>query len=109
MIIATRQLRIRTAYGDTNVEVRLFRPTQEDGTWVCNFEIDWPDITKKSYAAGADAFQAIFLALQTIGIQLYTSDYHASGALFWSESAGGYGFPHMSSLRDLLVGDDLSL
>ena len=91
------------------MEVRLFKPTNEDGTWVCNFEIDWPSVTKKSYAAGADAIQAILLALQTIGIQLYTSDYHLSAALFWHESGHGYGFPLMSSLRDSLVGDDLSL
>jgi hypothetical protein len=109
MIIATRQLKVRTSSGDTNVEIRLFKPTNEDGMWVCNYEIDWPGGTKKSFAAGADAIQAIFLALQKVGIQLYTSDYHRSGGLYWSGSGGGYGFPVGSSLRDLLVGDDSNL
>jgi len=109
MIIATRQLKIRTSSGDINVEVRLFKPTNEDGMWVCNYEIDWPGATKKSFAGGVDAIQAMLLALQKTGIQLYTSDYHRDGSLYWNGSGGGYGFPIMSALHDLRVGDDSTL
>jgi hypothetical protein len=91
------------------MEVRLFKPTNEDGMWVCNYEIDWPGVTKRSFAAGAVAIQAILLALKKIGIQLYTSDYHRSGALYWNGSGGGYGFPITSNLRDLLTGDDSNM
>jgi hypothetical protein len=42
----------------------------------------------------------------TFGAEIYTSDPHRSGRLFWLEAGQGYGFPIASGLRDLLVGDD---
>lgn len=55
--------------------------------------------------------QALTLALQKIGTEIYTSDFHKSGLLSWddskkSNSRTGYGFPVMPSVRDLLIGDD---
>lgn len=55
---------------------------------------------------GADAMQALVIALQTVGAELYTSAYHTSGALYRERPGGGYGFPVTSGLRDLLEGDD---
>lgn len=41
-----------------------------------------------------------------IGAEIYSSDYHKSGDLFWETPGKGYGFPVAPSLRDLLQGDD---
>jgi len=56
---------------------------------------------------GADSMQAIVLALQMIGAGIYSSSYHEQGKLFWESGRKGYGFPVMSSYRDLMQGDDL--
>jgi hypothetical protein len=62
--------------------------------------------------------QALILAIRTLGVEIYASDYHKSGCLRWfepksrsnwSEPNGGYGFPVPFSLHDLLIGDDVNL
>jgi hypothetical protein len=50
--------------------------------------------------------QALVLALEAIGSDIYTSSYHKAGALFFEAPGKGYGFPVPITLRDLLVGDD---
>ena len=57
-------------------------------------------------ASGLDSTQAIVIALQMIGAEIYTSNYHKSGKLFWETPGKGYGFPIAPNLRDLLIGDD---
>ena len=44
-------------------------------------------------AWGIDSVQAILLALQMIGADIYTSSYHKSGHLMFEEAGQGYGFP----------------
>jgi hypothetical protein len=58
---------------------------------------------------GVDSFQALILALQTIGAEIYASAYHKAGSLKWAERYRGYGFPVGGNLRDLLIGDDTNL
>ena len=41
-----------------------------------------------------------------IGADIYSSSYHKSGKLMLEAPGKGYGFPVVSSLRDLLEGDD---
>ena len=53
-----------------------------------------------------DSVQALLLALQAIGAELYRSEHHLSGRLLWEKEGGGYGFPVPRNIRDLLVGDD---
>jgi hypothetical protein len=55
---------------------------------------------------GFDSAQALVLALQTIGAEIYSSTYHKSGQLFTDKPGNGYGFPVVPTLRDLLQGDD---
>jgi hypothetical protein len=109
MIIANRTLKVRTSNSQLDVDVRLFKPVNEDGTWICKYEIDWPEGTKERYGAGADAIQAILLALKNVGAELYTSLYHKTRTLLWDSSGRGYGFPVAHNIRDLLIGDDLEL
>jgi hypothetical protein len=107
MVIASRILRLRQDQAEALVEVRIFAPQEEeDRSWVCRYEIDWPGERRNMDVFGVDAVQALVLALQTIGAEIYTSDYHKSGKLFVEALGHGYGFPVMPALRDLLQGDD---
>ena len=107
MLIASRTLTWRDGERDVPVEIRIFAPQlQPEGSWGCRFEIAWPDRPKDMTVYGFDRMQALVLALQTIGVQIYTSEYHESGNLFWEKPGNGDGFPVAPTLRDLLVGDD---
>lgn len=106
MPIATRKLVVRIEGRDVMLEIRLFKPVSDDGAWSCRYEIDWPSGTKHGRAVGIDGIQAILLALQKIGIILYTSEHHKNAQLAWPAAKSGYGFPVPSNARDLLVGED---
>ena len=40
------------------------------------------------------------------GADLYSSSYHKSGKLILDAPGNGYGFPVVTTMRDLLEGDD---
>jgi Domain of unknown function (DUF6968) len=109
VLIAYRRLIITGPSGDTEVPVRLFQPENDEGMWICRYEIDWPSQKRSHFAGGVDSFQAVILALQMIGAEIYASAYHKAGSLKWFERYRGYGFPVGCNLRDLLIGDDTSL
>jgi hypothetical protein len=107
MIIASRALKLQTDDGVAHIPIRIFVPQPApSGSWSCCYEIGWPDGQHSMEACGADSVQALALALQMIGSEIYTSSYHKSGALFLEAPGRGYGFPVPASLRDLLEGDD---
>ena len=107
-MIATRALKLRSRGADIEIPIRLFAPRRSDhGDWFCRYEIDWPESTEIRNAWGVDSMQAIVIALQMIGSDLYTSTYHKSGDLMFERPGRGYGFPVPSNIRDLLIGDDL--
>ena len=107
MIVATRVLKRRDATGTTDIPVHIFSPEREsDGVWFCRYEIGWPEGKWSSRAGGVDSVQALFSALQMIGSDIYTSNYHKSGQLYLDAPGRGYGFPVPVTLRHLLVGDD---
>ena len=107
MIAARRVLKLRENVREREIAVRIFVPERvEEKTWFCRYEVDWPEGTWKSRAGGVDSAQALFLAMQMIGSDIYTSSYHRSGKLFLDRPGNGYGFPVPVSLRDLLVGED---
>lgn len=106
MIIANRSLKLCHMHSEIEVLVRVYAPEFRDDDWSCKYEIGWPQGTREGCAFGIDSAQALFVALQKIGTEIYASDYHQSGNLMWSERARGYGFPVPQNLRDLLVGED---
>jgi hypothetical protein len=105
-MIATRTLKIKDGDETSDMPIRIFAPEDRGGNWSCRCEIDWPEGLRTMEAWGADSVQAIFLTLQMIGAELYTSHHHQSGRLMWDEPRQGYGFPVASTIRDLLIGDD---
>ncbi|MCX7310122.1 MAG: hypothetical protein NTZ72_20125 [Afipia sp.] len=106
MIIAERVLKKRNASKDISVPIRIFAPTQEIDAWACHWEIHWPDRLRTGDALGFDGAQALIHAFQTVGSEIYASDEHKSGQLFWSNFRRGYGFPVPQNIRDVLIGDD---
>ena len=106
MIIAGRLLKLHRELGDTDVAVRVFEPEQEQDAWSTRYEIDWPEGTRTASAVGVDSLQSLLFALKMLGVEIYTSNYHKSGRLVWTEPGQGYGLPVTQNLRDLLVGDD---
>jgi hypothetical protein len=107
VIIAERILKLRLQSGCiTPVPVKLFLPRPDGSAWACRFEIHWPDRLRTSDLYGYDSAQALLHALQAIGADLYASDAHKSGLLFWTDADSGYGFPVPCIIRDELVGDD---
>ena len=105
MVVASRSLKL-VGDGDESVAVRIFSPRREDGHWSCDYEIDWPEGTRKGTSHGYDSVQALLLALNIVGSELYTSDYHKAGKLASGDLWKGYGFPVPKNIRDLLIGDD---
>ena len=103
-MIATRLLRLHNEGVD--IAIRIFAPEGEGRAWACRYEIDWPEGMQVMQAFGVDAVQAILLAFQMIGADIYTSNYHRSGRLIFEEPGQGYGFPVPASLRGLLIGND---
>jgi hypothetical protein len=112
MIVATRLLTLRTKTGTVDVPIRLFSPERGDVDWSCKFEIDWPVGDKwpngiqSRTAWGADSMQALLLALQMLGSEIYASDYHKAGDLRWGETWKGYGLPVTNNIREQLMDDD---
>ena len=105
-MIAERLLKLNDRGGTVDVAVRIFAPEREKQAWSCRYEILWPDGIRIASARGIDSAQAILVALQMIGAELYTSDHHKAGRLMFDEPGRGYGFPLTQNLRDLLTGDD---
>lgn len=106
MLVMTHELFLKSQPTDLRIEVRLYQPVKFDKDWGCRYEIDWPEGSKATMAYGLDALQALVIALQLIGSELYTSTYHKDGQLRAYDREDGYGFPVPPNLRDMLVGAD---
>jgi len=107
MAIAVRKLKLQAKGAVLDIPIHIFAPVlQPTGAWRCDHEIAWPDGPSKKSTYGVDSMQALILALQMIGAELYSSAAHEAGSLFWDKPGNGYGFPVMPSLRDLLVEED---
>ena len=107
MVFANRRLTLSEAGGDTNVEIEIHAPTETpDKSWCCRYTIGWPRESIEREVFGFDAVQALVLALQMIGFDIYRSDYHEAGKLAWGKPGEGYGFPVNAAYRDWLIGDD---
>ncbi|HVV93401.1 MAG TPA: hypothetical protein VHD15_08285 [Hyphomicrobiales bacterium] len=107
MLIASRNLTFRQGGRTIPVEIRINLPIQQArNDWSCHYEIDWPEGTERMVAGGFDSIQALYIALQMIGADLYTSACHKAGQLVFYKPGDGYGFPVPEGLRDLLVGMD---
>jgi hypothetical protein len=108
MKIAERILKIRQSGTELEVPIRIYAPECDaTNAWSCAYEIGWQGAPRRFSSGGIDSVQALVLALQMIGAELYSSQHHAAGRLAWEEVGGGHGFPVPRTISDLLVGDDV--
>jgi hypothetical protein len=101
-----RLLQISTPAATIDVQVKIASPDPQGDSWSCRFEIGWPEGIKAGEAWGADAIQAFYLAMQAVALQLYGSDYHKQGRLYWQKPGTGYGFPLPKNLASEYIGHD---
>ncbi len=106
MNILSHKLFLKTDGREVVIAIEVHKPVPGNRCWTCLYEINWPEGRAARNAFGLDALQALVLALQMIGAEIYASAYHQEGRLRAYEKEQGYGFPVASSLRDLLVGAD---
>src|SRR3954453_23264775 len=101
MLIATRELEYIAEDGRVLlVPVSLYAPEKNEKDWGCRYTIGWPIGIESRATYGIDSAQALILTLQSIGTNLYFSDYHKSGRLKWGDPNDGYGFPVPKNARD---------
>ena len=105
-VIAKRILRCVMRGAPQEMRVRIFAPFAASENWSCVYEIDWPDNVRRRAAHGLGAVQALSLALQTIGAELYTDRQPGIESLRWLDDDEGLGFPLPPSLRDFARGED---
>jgi hypothetical protein len=105
-IIAKRQLQVGTQaiVARGNVNIVVYMPEEQEGTWKCEFEIeglleDGSEVKGKS--SGEDSFEAILNAMQQIALNIYTSELHQRGELWWLEKGQGYGLPLLAQFADM--------
>ena len=91
--------------GAVDIRVDIFQPIQDSSGWVCRYIVNWPDRPWESFAGGQDSVQALFSAMQKIGVELYASEANKSHRLAWGDWKG-FGFPVPQNMRDRLIGDD---
>lgn len=107
MLIAERRLEILDGKNRHAVDIRIFQPQKvADHEWRCEYEIGWPNAARRFAGHGIDSVQALNIALQMVGTEIYTSTYHRAGKLHYDRLPGGYGFPVAANCRDLLEGYD---
>jgi hypothetical protein len=97
--IALRKLELGN---DDFVEVFIWAPEERaDHEHRCEFQITGLATVVFSYAIGGDSIQALMLAFEKIGVELYSSEGAKSGALRWNGESN-LGFPVPKGLEDLV-------
>jgi hypothetical protein len=81
-VVCERIYQVQTEAGVQPLPVRWFRPTPDPrGDWSCVFQIDWPERPRRTMTiSGVDSVQALYLALQTAAVELYTAE---SSVFLW--------------------------
>ena len=107
MVIASRILTLQNESGAVSIPIEIFAPDcEKPGVWRCRYDVGWPEGKRTFAGYGVDSMQALVIALGMIGAEIYSSNYHKSGHLFFDKPGNGYGFPVAPTYRDLLQGDD---
>lgn len=69
-----QEIRTLELDGKPTVTVRMSAPAQEDGEWVCHWQIDGLDVPTDSLrCVGSDPMETIIFALATIGSTIEAS------------------------------------
>jgi hypothetical protein len=103
VVIAAREIDID---GDEKVVITIGAPQEfpEGGSFFCPYQILGIGRDNVRYAGGVDAVQALELALQMIGTDLYTSDEFKADRLRY-HGMRNLGFPVPAIISDLVPKD----
>ncbi len=93
MVILSRALKMDVDAGVVEISARIFLTIEKEDHWQCEYEIDWPNGVRKKKAYGIDSVQSLLIAVQLIGIEIYTSEAHRSGKLMWQAMDTDFLFP----------------
>ena len=88
------------------ITAQVHRPIKEGDDFRCDYSINWPGSTEMGRAYGVDGLQALLLAIQRVGVDVYCSDYAKNADLVWLEDGRGFGLVLPRNLADLYQGDD---
>jgi hypothetical protein len=98
-VIATRTLLVHHDQGaPSEVVILLGKPQQlpDHTDYYCPYQIKGIGAERVKYACGIDTFQALLLALSTLGVELEVLNKDLGGKLRWEcGERGGLGFPAM--------------
>jgi hypothetical protein len=96
-LIAARTLVLHQDNGaNSEINVLLGKPRQlpDHQDYFCPYQIKGAGDEKVRYSCGVDSFQALHLALSTLGVELEVLNKQFGGRLRWEcDDAGGLGFP----------------
>lgn len=95
---------LQSAWGPVEVVMEVPVADADDGDFRCAYRINGPRTQRRSHAMGIDAFQAIELAMQKIGTDLFFSEEGQHGELRWLDAPYEIGFPLPESTRDIAPG-----
>ena len=99
-LIATRTLVLHRDNGsNSEINVLLGKPRQlpDHEDYFCPYQIKGAGDEKVRYSCGVDSFQALHLALSTLGVELEVLNKQFEGRLRWeSDNGGELGFPRFS-------------
>ncbi len=102
-VIATRELDIADSRAKVIVGIGAPKKFPDSSDYYCPYEIRGLGNDKIRYAGGIDGIQALLLALQMVGAELYTSEEGKAGTLIWV-GQHDLGFPVPDSISDMIPG-----
>ena len=83
-----------------DVCVRFYQPEPDEASFLCRYEIDWPEGTRSKRAGGVDEVQALLLAMQIAHTDLLSARENHGRQVSWLNERG-LGFPIADTIRDL--------
>ena len=93
--IATRRFKV----DGREVGCRSYRPEEDGGSYVCHYEIGWPEGARSGRAGGVDEVQALLLAMVKAHTDLLEARHTGKRRISWLDDAS-LGLPVASVLRD---------
>ncbi|MDB5702627.1 MAG: hypothetical protein JWL66_2826 [Sphingomonadales bacterium] len=82
-----------------DVVCRFFSPEEDDGSYFCHYEIEWPEGVRSKRAGGVDGVQAVILAMQMAHTDFLVARNIDGRKIAWLNEQS-LGLPIASIIRD---------
>jgi len=80
-IVAERALDYFGAEGVSTGSLRVDAPKPDQNNWRCEFAVSWPGFERRHYTMGVDSYQALLLALHSVGSEIAGSEDFKAGRI----------------------------